>query len=160
MSAGVDISQGDLADLPEVMAVMESAFEPCFGEAWTASQCAGLLPLSGVWLTVARRAGEAVGFSLSRIVADEAELLLLAVAPAARRSGIGKSLVEEFQRGALSRGAMRLHLEVRDGNDAVNLYANSGFTMTGRRLRYYKGANGDLYDALSLSRSARDHREP
>jgi ribosomal-protein-alanine N-acetyltransferase len=52
----------------------------------------------------------------------------------------------------MSRGAKRLHLEVRDGNHAVNLYHGSGFTLVGRRLRYYNGPDGALYDALSLSR--------
>ena len=152
---GVEISPATLADLPEVMAVMDAAFDPRFGEAWTVSQCAGLLPLPGVWLTLARRDGGAVGFSLARVVADEAELLLLGVRPEARGAGIGKSLIDDFQRAALSHGADRLHLEVRDGNPAVNLYQNSGFTIVGRRRRYYSGADGELYDALSLSRPAR-----
>ncbi len=152
MTASLELEEGGLADLPGVIGVMESAFEPRFGEAWTLSQCAGLLPLPGVWLTVARHDGEVIGFSLSRIVADEAELLLLAVKPQAQRSGIGKSLLGQFERSATSRGARRLHLEVRDGNQAVNLYRSSGFTLVGRRRRYYNGRDGQLYDALSLSR--------
>ncbi len=152
MTASLELEEGGLADLPGVIGVMESAFEPRFGEAWTLSQCAGLLPLPGVWLTVARNDGEVIGFSLCRIVADEAELLLLAVKPQAQRSGIGKSLLGQFERSATSRGARRLHLEVRDGNQAVNLYRSSGFTLVGRRRRYYNGRDGQLYDALSLSR--------
>ena len=62
-----------------VMAVMDDSFDPRFGEAWTASQCAGLLPMPGVWLTLAREDDAVVGFALARVVADEAELLLLAV---------------------------------------------------------------------------------
>ena len=154
MSAGLEISVGSLADLPRVMDVMEAAFDTRYGEAWTASQCAGLLPMPGVWLTLARDQDELVGFSLARVVAGEAELLLLAVRPDTRRRGIGKSLVEHFHGAALSRGADRLHLEVRDGNAAVKLYENSGFTIVGRRRRYYSGGQGELYDALSLSRPA------
>lgn len=154
MSRVVELADGGLADLAGVMNVMEAAFEPCFGEAWTASQCAGLLPLPGVWLTLARDGDAMVGFSLSRVVADEAELLLLAVKPAARGRGIGKSLLNHFQRAAISRGARRLHLEVRDGNGAVNLYKTSGFTLVGRRRGYYSGGDGQLYDALSLSKPA------
>ncbi|HZG45567.1 MAG TPA: ribosomal protein S18-alanine N-acetyltransferase [Allosphingosinicella sp.] len=152
MTQPLVLSEGGVADLPAVMTVMESAFEPRFGEAWTLSQCAGLLPLPGVWLTVARGDGEVLGFSLSRIVADEAELLLLAVKPQVQRSGVGKSLLSQFERSATGRGARRLHLEVRDGNHAVNLYQSSGFTLAGRRRRYYNGGDGQLYDALSLSR--------
>lgn len=152
MTQLVDLADGGLSDLPAVMAVMEIAFGSRFGEAWTMPQCAGLLPMPGVWLTLARTGGEVAGFSLSRIVVDEAELLLLAVRPDAQRSGIGKSLLDHFERIAAARGARRLHLEVRDGNVALNLYKRAGFTLVGRRRRYYNGGDGQLYDALSLSR--------
>ncbi len=154
MNGALELADGGLADLPAVLAVMEGAFDPRFGEAWTLPQCAGLLPLPGVWLTLARLDGDLLGFSMSRVVADEAELLLLAVHPAAQRKGIGKSLLDQFQRAAAQRGARRLHLEVRDGNVAITLYKNSGFTLVGRRRRYYNGGDGQLYDALSLSRPA------
>jgi len=153
VTKALELTDGGLADLPAVMTVMESAFDPRFGEAWTFSQCAGLLPMRGVWLTLAREGGELTGFALARIVADEAELLLLAVHPAAQRSGVGKRLLGHFTASAIARGARRLHLEVRDGNGAVNLYRRSGFTLVGRRRRYYNGQDGKLYDALSLSRS-------
>jgi ribosomal-protein-alanine N-acetyltransferase len=154
VSAQLEIADGGLPDLPAVMSVMESAFEPRFGEAWTLSQCAGLLSMPGVWLTLARDGGGLLGFSLSRIVADEAELLLLAVKSDAQRSGIGKALLGAFEQAALGRGARRLHLEVRDGNHALNLYDSSGFTLVGRRIDYYKGPDGALYDALTLARPA------
>jgi len=150
----LELADGGHADLPGVLAVMESAFEARYGEAWTLPQCAGLLPMPGVWLTLARKDGELLGFSLSRIVLDEAELLLLAVKPEAQRAGVGKTLLAQFERIAIGRGARRLHLEVRDGNQALNLYHASGFTLVGRRRRYYKGLDGELYDALSLSRPA------
>ena len=150
----VDLVNGGLADLPEVMTVMESAFDPRFGEAWTMAQCAGLLPMPGVWLTLARADGKMIGFSLARLVVDEAELLLLAVRADAQRDGVGRVILDRFERDAVARGARRLHLEVRDGNGAVNLYKRSGYTLVGRRRLYYSGRDGELYDALSLSRPA------
>jgi [ribosomal protein S18]-alanine N-acetyltransferase len=150
----VALHEGGPADLPGVMRVMEAAFDPCFGEAWTAAQCAGLLPLPGVWLTVASAADEVAGFSLARSVADEAELLLLAVRPDLRGRGIGKCLLTNFSEAAISRGAVTLHLEVRDGNPATMLYRKAGFTVSGRRINYYQGRGGGNFDALSLSRPA------
>jgi ribosomal-protein-alanine N-acetyltransferase len=158
VSEPIDIAEGGLADLPAVMTVMESAFDPSFGEAWTASQCAGLLPLPGVWLTIARTGNDAVGFALARAIAGEAELLLLAVHPDAQHRGVGKSLLNHFFRGALTRGAEHLHLEVRDGNDAIKLYTGSGFSIVGRRRNYYSGGNGQQFDALSLAKTAETSR--
>ena len=50
----VTLEPGDSADLDAVMAVMEAAFGDRFGEAWTRSQCAGILPMAGVSLMLAR----------------------------------------------------------------------------------------------------------
>ena len=52
--APIILSPGGHADLRDVMTVMDDSFDPRFGEAWTKAQCAGLLPLAGVWLTLAR----------------------------------------------------------------------------------------------------------
>jgi ribosomal-protein-alanine N-acetyltransferase len=148
----VTISAGDLRDLDAVMAVMEHSFDPSYGEAWTAPQCAGLLPMTGVWLSLARCDGQVVGFALSRIVLKEAELLLLAVKRDGQGCGTGGALLDGFVLDAMMRGAERLHLEVRDGNHAVNLYRRAGFTEAGRRKHYYRGRDGQVYDALTLSR--------
>jgi ribosomal-protein-alanine N-acetyltransferase len=150
----VILSPGRDADLRDVMVVMDGSFDPCFGEAWTFSQCAGLLPLPGVWLTLAREEDKVVGFALARLVADEAELLLLAVKPAGQRRGIGRILLEHFQDEAMARGAVRFHLEVREGNHALSLYEQAGFGLVGRRRDYYSGQKGDRYDALTLAKSA------
>jgi ribosomal-protein-alanine N-acetyltransferase len=140
-------------DLDSVMEVMEAAFGDRFGEAWTRSQCAGILPMSGVGLVVARDGDSdiAVGFSLCRHVADESELLLLAVSPKHRRRGIGRGLLRQFLDHARSDGASRVHLEVRDGNPAIEMYRSAGFAPVGRRRNYYHGVDGRQFDALTFS---------
>lgn len=139
-------------DLDAVMTIMASAFDPSFGEAWTRSQCSGILPMAGVGLRLATDAkGAAAGFALLRIIAGEAELLLIAVRPSARHSGVGRALLDDFIALARAAGAHRLHLEVRDGNEAIILYERAGFTLVGRRRDYYRGADGAAHDALTLA---------
>jgi len=145
----VRLRRGRVDDLEDVMRIMTAAFQPCFGEAWTRSQCAGILPMHGVSLTIAEQGGQPVGFTLVRAVADEAELLLLAVDPAEQRRGIGQALLDDFIAGALASGGHRLHLEVRDGNPAVELYRSSGFAAAGRRRNYYHGPDGGSHDAVT-----------
>jgi len=151
------LREGGPADLEAVMAVMSDSFDPAYGEAWTARQCAGLLPMAGVWLSLAAEEDETVGFTLARVVAGEAELLLLAVRRSAQRRGVGALLLDRFIRVAQSRNAGRLHLEVRDGNHAVNLYKRAGFVEVGRRRGYYNGQDGQAYDALTLARAGAAH---
>jgi len=148
----VTLVAGNSADLDCVVGVMDCAFDERFGESWTRSQCAGILPMPGVRLMLARRDGEAAGFSLYRTVSDEAELLLLAVAPEFRRRGIGTLLLDHFLDAARAAGASRVHLEVREGNPAVIMYRNAGFSVAGRRVKYYHGRFGGEFDALTLNR--------
>ena len=84
----VELVTGAATDIAAIDAVMAEAFDPRFGEAWTHSQCLGILSMPGVWLSLARAEGETAGFALSRAILDEAELLLIAVHPAFRRRGI------------------------------------------------------------------------
>ena len=146
------LARGEAVDLDDVMTVMRAAFSPDFGEAWTRSQCAGILPMSGVAMILARDPAthEPLGFSLLRTVADEAELLLVAVVPPARERGIGAALVDHFVTYSRGWGATRLLLEVRDANTALALYQRSGFEIAGRRHNYYQGPGGVQYDALTL----------
>ena len=148
------LCEGGIADLDAVMNVMDDSFDRRFGEAWTASQCAGLLPMPGVWLTLARDAQAVIGFALARSVAGEAELLLLAVRRAAQGRGVGKALLDRFAEQAQDRGATRLHLEVREGNHALSLYERAAFALVGRRRNYYSGHGGQTYDALTLAKNA------
>ncbi|HEX6740433.1 MAG TPA: GNAT family N-acetyltransferase [Sphingomicrobium sp.] len=147
----VRIEPGTSDDLEAVMDVMEAAFGTQFGEAWTRSQCAGILPMAGVSLMLARDGNGAAGFSLFRSVAGEAELLLLAVAPSHRRRGIGRGLLSNFLERARALGVSRVHLEVRDGNPAIEMYRAAGFSPIGRRRNYYHAQDGHQFDALTFA---------
>lgn len=149
----VRMETGTFEDLDAVMEIMDLAFGRRFGEAWTRSQLAGILPMIGVSLVIAWEDGTntAVGFSLVRKVADEAELLLLAVLPAHHRRGVGARLLNDFLKRARNDGVARVHLEVRDGNPAVGMYHNAGFSPVGRRRNYYHAPNGKRFDAITLA---------
>lgn len=147
----IRIESGTSNDLDGVMTVMTTAFDPGFGEGWSRSQCAGILPLSGVFLTIARDdLGAVRGFALQRTIAGESELLLLAVHRSAQRCGIGGRLLDHFVATSQAGGIARLHLEVRDGNPATSMYEGFGFVAEGRRSNYYRGSDGRLFDAVTM----------
>lgn len=118
-----------------------------FDMPWDAAAFSALLDQAGVFAVE-----EADGFILMRAVADEAEILTLAVRPVARRRGLGGRLVGQGAAAAAARGAARLFLEVADDNTAARaLYVRAGFVEAGRRPGYYARADGSRWDALLLA---------
>lgn len=143
------------AEIRLIDALIRESFDPRFGEAWTQGQCLGILSLPGVWLTIAEQGSEPAGFALTRIAADEAELLLLAVRPSMRRRGVGAALLRGIIADCRDRNVLTLHLEVRAGNGAIALYTREGFRKVGVRRDYYRGSGGDVFDAHSFSLTLR-----
>lgn len=135
---------------PLVLAeIHATAFPP--GEAWNAAIMAAQLSLPGAFALVDVDGG----MILARHVADEAEILTLAVAPEARRRGLGRALVDQAARVAARHGAARLLLEVSAANQAARaLYEAAGFTQAGLRRRYYPDGSDALILALTLSPGA------
>lgn len=149
----VRIEAGSPEHIDAVMEVMDAAFGDTFGEAWTRSQLSGILPMAGVFLVLATDtfSTRTIGFSLFRTVAGESELLLIAVLPGLQRRGIGKLLLNDFLTRARGDKASRVHLEVRDGNPAIDMYRSAGFAPVGRRRSYYHARNGERHDAITLA---------
>lgn len=93
------------------------------------------------------------GFVLFRTAGGEAEILVIAVAPADRRRGFGAALLAAAEEAAAARGAARMILEVAEGNaPARALYARAGYAPAGRRRNYYRRPDGRREDALVLAR--------
>jgi [ribosomal protein S18]-alanine N-acetyltransferase len=149
----VTLRTGDTRDVATVDALMTAAFDPRFGEAWTRSQCLGVMAMPGVRLTIAQIDDVPAGFALVRTVADEAELLLLAARPPYRRRGVAGALLRAVIAEAGGAGIADLHLEVRAGNEAVRLYEQNGFAKVGERRGYYRGRNGETFDAHTYCRA-------
>lgn len=152
----IELASAGAADADTVDRIMAAAFDPQYGEAWTRSQCIGILAMPGVWLTLARVDGFAAGFALTRAIMDEAELLLIAVDPARRRAGVGGALLRGVIADCRARGVARLHLEVRANNPAIALYAAHGFAPAGVRRNYYRGRDGATFDAHTYARTLED----
>lgn len=94
---------------------------------------------------------EPKGLLLGRAVADEAELLTMAVAPEARRQGIGARLLSAFLHRTSTEKAETAFLEVASGNAAaIALYRAAGFAEAGRRRGYYATTGQAAEDAIVM----------
>ena len=135
---------------PEALAALHAR---CFAEGpprpWSAAEIAALLA-DPTTIPVLRPEG----FALGRAAAGEAELLTLAVAPEARRRGLGTALVAAFEAEARARGAGEAFLEVAESNAGARaLYARLGYLPAGRRPGYYRSAEAPPTAALVLRKS-------
>jgi ribosomal-protein-alanine N-acetyltransferase len=79
------------------------------------------------------------GFLIARQVADEAEVLNLAVRTEARRQGQASALLAAAFDQFRNSGVLRVFLEVRESNQpAIAFYTKQGFVPSGRRKAYYR----------------------
>ena len=150
------------AAAPEDALCLASIERAWVGSGWSARAFESFLQAAASFVVVLRTpagasdSGGIVAYCAFRVAADEIELLSLAVTPPWRRQGLGRWLGHlVFDLGA-RRGARKVFLEVRSGNEpARRLYASLGFQETGRRAAYYKDP---VEDAIVLARTV--HESP
>lgn len=94
-----------------------------------------------------------IGFIISRLAADEAEILSVAVAKAQRGRGYSRELLANHLGHLAGRGIRSVFLEVEENNQpAVRLYQRAGFQTVGRREQYYRDQDGARLNALIMRR--------
>lgn len=90
------------------------------------------------------RGREPAGFLLIRCVADEAEVISIAVARRHRRKGLGEGLMQMAIDLLYDEGIKVLLLEVDETNKAaIELYNQLGFELVGERRAYYPAKGGE-----------------
>lgn len=120
-------------DLREVGQIEELAFPNPWDEGAFAEF------LEAVFLVSEGPAGRLAGYAIGRVSADEGEVLNVAVAPAARRKGVGTGLLSALVQQMERLGALDVFLEVRQSNlAAIAMYRRHGFRVVGNRPRYYR----------------------
>jgi ribosomal-protein-alanine N-acetyltransferase len=122
-------------------------FEP----SWSAADIEALFAGPGVFGLLVVEGQRPVGMILCRVVMEDAEVLTVAVDPAARGRGVGRALVQASVAAAEAAGATAMFLEVAvDNVQAAALYARAGFRRAGLRSGYYdRGAAGQV-DAVAM----------
>lgn len=116
-----------------------------FGRGWDEDEVSRLLIDSAVVTHRAMSNRALVGFVMSRMAADEAEILSIAIAPARRGRGLSRPLLDYHLRSLAGLGARTVFLEVDEHNaSARRLYDGAGFHEVGRREGYYAGGAAAL----------------
>ncbi|MEW4467166.1 ribosomal protein S18-alanine N-acetyltransferase [Parasphingorhabdus sp. JC815] len=147
------LENGHIGQLAIVMQIMQSAFSSRYGESWNNNQCRSMLSLPGTQLIIASYDNEPCGFTISRNIAGEEELLMIAVDPQYQNKGIGLILLKQLIADAAKNKVAAVFLEVRSNNPAQNLYERLGFQKIGIRRAYYTGEGKQKFDAITYRKS-------
>ncbi len=144
----VEIRRLSDADLPAWVALQVDASPDGFSERSLAREFR--VPVSRRW--GAFSAGRLVGSLIGWQVIDELQIIQVVVAAAARRQGIGRSLMEAATATSRDEGGECLTLEVRAGNEAaIALYRALGFEAHGQRRGFYSDGEDAVWMRLVIA---------
>ena len=134
------------SDVPAVVGLEARLFGV---DAWTEASVRSELAGPGRQVVVAEASGAVIGYAVTMLAGDLADLQRIAVHPAHQRSGVAGLLLDRVAADVRADGADRMLLEVSAANaPAIAFYETHGFTRIDVRRRYYR----DGTDALVLSR--------
>jgi ribosomal-protein-alanine N-acetyltransferase len=143
------VEPASLRDAPALAQIHGASFHRGWGE----GEFEAMLSERNTLVHRLRIGRKIVGFSVSRMAADEAEILSIAVAESHRGLGLSGNLLLTHLGHLAGRGVRTVFLEVEENNQpARRLYERAGFAVAGRRERYYRQDDGEPLNALLMRR--------
>jgi ribosomal-protein-alanine N-acetyltransferase len=138
-----------LRDAPRLAELHGASFHRGWGEA----EFESMLTERNTLVHRLRLGRKIIGFAVSRMASDEAEILSIAVAASHRGRGLSRNLLLTHLGLLSGRGVRTVFLEVEENNQpARRLYQWAGFGVAGRRERYYQQPGGEQLNALLMRR--------
>jgi ribosomal-protein-alanine N-acetyltransferase len=148
-AAPVIVEPASLRDAP----VLAQLHDASFHRGWGESEFESMLSERNTLVHRLKAGRKTIGFAVSRMAADEAEILSIALAADHRGRGLSRNLLLTHLGHLAGRGVRRVFLEVEENNQpARRLYERAGFGTAGRRERYYRQPGGEQLDALLMRR--------
>jgi [ribosomal protein S18]-alanine N-acetyltransferase len=149
LSGGTPVIElASLRDAPRLARLHGASFHRGWGE----SEFETMLSERNTLVHRLRLGRKIIGFAVSRMGADEAEILSIAVDAGHRGRGLSRNLLLTHLGLLAGRGARTVFLEVEENNQpARRLYERAGFAVVGRRERYYR-QGGEQLNALLMRR--------
>jgi ribosomal-protein-alanine N-acetyltransferase len=131
----------DERDIPRILEIECVSFST----PWTEGMFRSQLRFRDRVINIVLLEGEAIaGYAAAWAAPDEIHLLSIAVAPERRRAGLGEQILRTVLERGKERGAVRVILEVREGNEAAkSFYRRFGFSEIGKRRMYYSDTGED-----------------
>ena len=142
------IEPATIRDAPRLAPLHGTSFHRGWGE----SEFERMLAERNTLVQRLRLGRKIIGFAVSRMGADEAEILSIAIDAGHRGKGYSRNLLLTHLGHLAGYGVRSIFLEVEENNHpARRLYQWAGFTVVGRRERYYR-QDGEQLNALLMRR--------
>lgn len=143
------IEPATLRDTPKLAELHGASFHRGWGE----GEFETMLSERNTLVHRLRLGRKVIGFAVSRMAADEAEILSIAIDAGYRGRGLSRNFLLTHLGHLAGRGVRTVFLEVEENNQpARRLYERAGFGVVGRRERYYRQASGEQLNALLMRR--------
>lgn len=153
MLADLPIQLAGAADAADIARLSRDTIERGLDWSWTPARVMRSVRDRATNVVVLRRHGTLHGFGVMKYGDDDAHLLLLAVAPAQRRTGLGSALLRWLETSARVAGSRQIQLEVRRANvEARAFYRRHGYGVSGLLSGYYQGVE----DAVRMLKVLRE----
>lgn len=142
------VEAATIRDAPRLAQLHGSSFHRGWGE----SEFEHMLTERNTLVHRLRVGRKTIGFAVSRMGADEAEILSIAIDAPYRGKGLSRTLLLTHLGHLAGRGVRTIFLEVEENNQpARRLYDWAGFSVVGRRDRYYR-QDAEQLNALLMRR--------
>ena len=141
------------AHLKEISALERASFVNPWSCESLSAEILNPLNLTSIISSKSATKPEILGYSLTRIISPEAELLRVAVKPEVRGQGAATKILAELLRKLIPLQVEKVYLEVSEKNlPAIALYQKAGFSNISYRPNYYdNGTTGALIFEIVVS---------
>ncbi len=143
-----------LDDVSSIAHIMQKCFDPVEETHWHNQQIKEAISGNHLSVFVIVVSDQMVGFLITQIVVDEAEILLIAIEPERQGVGFASHLLQGWLNAEKQKSRLKkISLEVAEDNmAAIKFYHSAHFEQVGLRKAYYKKANGERTNAMILAR--------
>ena len=118
----------------------------CFAHPWTAEGLKTLTGEGGVGFAAVDTSGKVISYAGMVLAADMGDITDVATHPDFRRQGLSRAVMERLLEFAVQKQLTSVALDVRVSNvGAIALYEGLGFSIAGKRPRFYRTPPEDAY---------------
>ena len=127
-----------ICEAAEIASMSRQQVEYGLNWRWTPARVKRSIKDPETMVLISSKGGVMQGFAIMKFADETAHLMLFAVQPKMRRSGVGTAMLEWLEKSCVTAGIQLVRLEVRVSNKpARKFYEQMGYQLIGKLAAYY-----------------------